>query len=92
MTETSRIHNRYRIFQLLLLYRWVSLIPPLIASITLTITGQDSLLVWGVLLTAVFLNSVILIFATQLNRAVRARPIFLIVDIFIAAGIIAVTG
>jgi len=92
MIETNRIHNRYRIFQLLLLYRWVSLIPPLIAAITLSITGQESLLVWGVLLTAVFLNSIILIFATQLNRAVRARPIFLIVDIFIAAVIIAVTG
>lgn len=92
MIEKNRFHNRYRIFQLLLLYRWASLIPPLIAAITLTAMAKESAPAWGVLLTAVFINSIILIFATQLNRAVGTHPTLLLLDLFIAAAIIALTG
>lgn len=76
------------LFRLLLLYRWLGLVPPLIALLV----NPFSWLALGVLLTAVFLNTLITLFSTQLNQQWQARPWLLLFDLLLIAVFLASSG
>ncbi len=77
-----------RIFTFLILYRWLSLIPPLV-TIFLT---RDEILPFPILIIAVSINTLISFFPRKLNRALRAHPWLLIIDLSLMAGLIAFTN
>ncbi len=76
-----------RIFALLLLFRWLSLIAPLAAWL-LALDG--TLLLALAVATAV--NSLISFFSTQLNRALRHQAWLLLADFVLVAWLIAYSG
>lgn len=87
------LDNRRRIFRLLVLYRWISLIPPLIyVFVAFSNSGDDFLRAVLALLTAVGLNTVISLFPNQLNSALQRRPWLLLIDLFVIANLMATTG
>lgn len=77
-----------RVFKFLILYRWLSLIPPLV---TLFLTDEKSLTLIT-LLVAAGTNILISLFPGQLNRALRTRPWLLAVDLGLTAVLVALTG
>lgn len=77
-----------RIFNLLLIYRWLSLIPPLI-FIGVDADSRRSL---AVLLLAAASNLIITLFPARLNRLLRRWPLFLGVDLLFCAALIALSG
>ncbi|MEZ4514120.1 MAG: GAF domain-containing sensor histidine kinase [Chloroflexota bacterium] len=77
-----------QLFRLLLLYRWLGLVPPLIALLV----GSFSWLLLGVLLTAVSLTTLITLFSTQLNQQWQARPWLLLLDLLLIAAFLASSG
>jgi signal transduction histidine kinase len=79
-----------RIFRLLILYRWISLAPPLVALLLGDEGAGTNQLV--ALAIAAGLNLLITLAFTQLNRAVLERPWLLAVDMLLAAGLMAWTG
>jgi len=87
------VNDRRRVFRLLVLYRWISLIPPLIYVFVTYADGRVGFQ-RGVmaLVTAVCLNAAISLFPTQLNRALQSRPWLLLIDLFIIANLMAITG
>lgn len=87
------MNDRRRVFRLLVLYRWISLIPPLIyVFVTYANGGVGFQRGVMALVTAVFLNAAISLFPTQLNRALQQRPWLLLIDLFIIANLMAITG
>lgn len=76
-----------QIFAFLLFYRWLSLSVPLVAWLL-----QPNGTLFGALLTAVTTNSLISLFPTQLNQALRQRPWLLAADLFLMAALIILTG
>ncbi len=87
------VNGRRRVFRLLVLYRWISLVPPLIYMVvTYGSGGADFQRGMMALATAVFLNAAISLFPTQLNHALQRRPWLLLVDLCLIAGLMAVTG
>ncbi len=77
-----------RVFKYLILYRWLSLIPPLV---TLFLTDEKSLTLITLLIAA-GTNALISLFPGQLNRALRAHPWLLALDLSLTAVLVAVTG
>ena len=77
-----------RVFKFLILYRWLSLIPPLV---TLFLTDEKSLTLMT-LRSAAGTNALISLFPGQLNRVLQARPWLLAVDLGLTAVLIALTG
>ncbi len=77
-----------KVFTFLVLYRWLSLLPPLI---TLFITQEKSLPLM-VLLLAIGITGLISSFPRQLNRALIGRPWLLTIDLCLMACFIAFTG
>lgn len=77
------------IFRLLILYRWISLVPPLVAILLGDDLGPSQL---AALAVAVALNLLITVMYRTLNRAVLERPWLLGVDLFLAVGLVAWTG
>ncbi len=93
MSETpiqaaDRLANPRRIFTFLILYRWLSLIPPLL---TLLLTDQKTLS-FLILLIAAGMNALISLFHKQLNRSLQFRPWLLAVDLALVAVLIAFSG
>jgi signal transduction histidine kinase len=92
MNETAiknaeRLANPRRIFTFLILYRWLSLIPPLL---TLLLTDQKTLS-FLIFLIACGSNSFISFFPRQLNQALRSRPWLLSLDLLLVAVLIGYT-
>lgn len=87
--------NRQRIFRLLVLYRWLSLLPPL-GVLLLDASGRSPTAVLTPHLlaftTAVLTTLAITLLPAQLNHALQQRPWLLGVDLLLAAGLIALTG
>jgi len=86
--ETDQYANPRHIFTFLILYRWLSLIPPLL---TLLLTNEKTLS-FLMLLIAAGSSALISFFPRQLNRILRSRPWFLLVDLVLVAVLIAFTG
>lgn len=78
------------IFRLLILYRWISLVPPLVALLLGDIDPGPNQL--AALAIAVSLNVLITLAHRQLNQAVLEWPWLLAVDLLLAAGLMAWTG
>lgn len=94
LLETPDVGDRWlragRIFRLLIVYRWISLVP---AVVSLLLNDEDAgpnqVAALGV---AVVVNGLITLAYRRLNRAVLAHPWLLAVDMIVAAGMIAWTG
>ncbi len=84
----DRPTSPHRVFKFLILYRWLSLIPPLV---TLFLTDEKTLTLLTFLVTA-GINVLISLFPRQLNRALRARPWLLALDLSLTAVLVALTG
>ncbi len=93
LPETISVNDRRRLFRLLVLYRWISLIPPLIYTLVAYGNGEIGFRRGGAaLVTAVLLNAAISLFSAQLNRALQRRPWLLLADLFVIANLVAITG
>lgn len=88
---TPAMNNRQRLFTLLVLYRWASLVPPLIFFIISVAQRESVEHVLSALGTAVFLNISISLFSRPLNRILRNRPWLLGLDLVFMAGIMALS-
>lgn len=91
--------NRQRIFRLLVLYRWLSLLPPLgmlllvataTAATAATATAASS--DWLAFATAVLVTLVITLVPAQLNHVLLQRPWLLAADLLLVSGLVALTG
>jgi hypothetical protein len=94
LRETRDSHFVYppRVFGLLVVYRWVSLIPPLVALILALTSGERT---WGLpaaLAVAGGINIFITLFYARLNRALLVRPWLLAIDIVIVVSLTTFTG
>lgn len=76
-----------RLVSFLVVYRWISLIPPLVAVLQ---SGQRPLLL--ALAAAAGANLIISLQHDAFNRALRQRPWILLADLLLMAGLIAVSG
>jgi len=85
--NTDQLANPRRIFTFLILYRWLSLIPPLL---TLLLAKQKALPLL-ILMIAIGINGLISLFPKQLNQALRSQPLLLAVDLALVAALIAFT-
>jgi signal transduction histidine kinase len=74
-----------RIYQLLVIYRWLSLVPPGMALLA----GQGGT---RALILAALGNLFISLFPRELNHALRKQPMLLLVDLFFCAGLTFWTG
>jgi signal transduction histidine kinase len=89
-SEPDELANGRREFQLLVLYRWLSLIPPVLA---LTLGGSGALPQAAyVLLVAALLNLLITLLAVQLNAMLHLWPWLLAVDLAFCAVLAGLTG
>jgi signal transduction histidine kinase len=81
--------NPRRIFRLLVLYRWLSLAPPLLA---LLVEGRVEAAQGAALALAAAANLVITLFAGRLNRVLQAHVTLLGADLALAALLVGLTG
>ncbi len=88
ISESDQPGSPRRIFAFLLLYRWLSLIPPLV---TLSLS-EDRRLALIIFFVAAGINVVISLFPSQLNQITRSHPWVLIFDLILMGGLIAVSG
>ncbi|MFQ5433248.1 MAG: GAF domain-containing sensor histidine kinase [Anaerolineae bacterium] len=77
-----------RAFAFLILYRWFSLIPPVI---TLLLADEKRIPIL-IFLIAVVMNVLISIFPKQLNQSLHTRPWLLVIDLGLMAALIALSG
>jgi signal transduction histidine kinase len=77
-----------RVFRLLVLYRWLSLLPPLIFLLSPVSPARE----WGAWLAAALSTLLITLFPRQLNRLVRRWPLLIGVDLAFGAALMAVSG
>ncbi len=77
-----------RVFRLLVLYRWLSLVPPLIFLFTSASPSQEL----GALLAAAFSNLLITFIPARLNHLIRRWPALIAVDLVFVAILLALTG
>ncbi len=88
----ANISSRQYLFNLLVLFRWVSLIPPLAALLLEQgPEGSQGRLMVGIV-TAILINIVISLFTTPLNHILKKRPWVLGLDLIFVAGLLAFTG
>ncbi len=76
-----------RIFAFLVIYRWLSLIPPFAALLL----ERDGVLL-SALVIAAGANVIISLFSDQLNQSLRQRPFLLTIDLLVAMWLIMFTG
>ena len=77
-----------RVFRLLVLYRWFSLVPAVLSLVG----GGLGAVSGGALAAASFVNLFITLRPVQLNAALRRRPWLLLLDVCFCAGLAAATG
>ena len=78
-----------RIFRLLILYRWLSLIPPLLFLVSAQQNQGQLTIVFAISLLP---NSIITIYSSQLNKWVQQRPWLLFTDFMVVASFIGLSG
>ncbi|NJN43665.1 MAG: GAF domain-containing sensor histidine kinase [Anaerolineae bacterium] len=84
--------HRKRIFSLLVIYRWASLLPPL-WFLFRTPTSINWLWPPGMIFGIAFFGiALITLFHTYLNRILHTRPWLLTVDLFFSAGLLIASG
>lgn len=89
LRRSSELTNSQHVFQLLLAYRWFSLIPPLLALVAGWPNNQTlSVVALG---GAVAANLFITLLPAQLNAALRRRPWLITLDLFFCAALVSVT-
>ena len=88
----DQLINPRRIFILLVVYRWISLFPALVALLLSFSNGDANTRLVLALLVAVVLNVLISSLHGRLNHALVARPWLLLVDMALVAALIALTG
>jgi hypothetical protein len=76
------------VFGLLVLYRWLSLVPPLIFLLTPASPSHQI----GALLAATFSNLLITLIPTRLNQLIRRWPALIAIDLIFVATLLAFTG
>ena len=87
-SENSRQHT----FYLLVLFRWLSLIPPLAALLFATEIGMDQARLIAAFFCAIAVNVIISLFATSLNHALESHPWILGLDLLFVGGLLTITG
>ena len=87
-SERNDFTNTHHVFNLLVLYRWISLIPPFLSLIT----AKDVTHLAIVLLAAGAVNLFITFFPVQLNAAVRKRPVLLLIDFIFCSALASFTN
>ncbi|HZD09803.1 MAG TPA: GAF domain-containing sensor histidine kinase [Candidatus Binatia bacterium] len=85
----TRIRSPHDIFRLLVLYRWISLVAPVLALLSRPVEPFRQLLP---LALAILPNMLITFDGESVNRTLRRRPALLIVDLLLVSGLIALTG
>ncbi len=90
-TSWDKSAHLRRIFNLLILYRWLSLIPALI-FLWLNLAVGNGLLLGGLLLAATGSTLLITLRAEWLNRLLRRWPPMLTLDLAFCAALIALSG
>lgn len=93
MSETTfdgvdRLTSPRRVFRYLILYRWLSLIPPLV---TLILADEKTLTLLTLIIAAA-INALISLFSRQLNGTLRTHPWLLAIDLVLTAVLITLTG
>lgn len=78
-----------RIFRLLILYRWISLIPPLLFIVLAQQNQRQLFILFAISLLP---NSIITIYSSQLNRWVKRHPWLLLADFIVVASFIGFSG
>ncbi len=78
-------------FHLLVGYRWISLLPPLIWLLLFPLTGVSTT-GWLVLAVSVALTLLLTLTAVAVNRLLLHRPWLLVFDLFLAAVLVWYTG
>jgi signal transduction histidine kinase len=86
----DRLLRPGRIIRLLILYRWISLVPPLFSLLLADEDAGSNQL--AALATAIALNGIITLTYRQLNRIVVEFPWLLALDLLLTAGLMAWTG
>lgn len=81
-----------RVFSLLVVYRWISLVPPLVFWILSFADDQIQPAQTLALVVALLLNIFITLFHDSLNQALLDRPWLLAIDMLLVAGLMAVSG
>jgi signal transduction histidine kinase len=90
MKNTSEPANTPHEFRLLILYRWLSLIPP---ALSLAASGAGALpLAAYALLAAALINLLITLLAAQLNAMLRIWPWLLALDLVFCSALAGLTG
>ena len=89
--ENNPINHRGQFFRLLLVFRWVSLIPPVLLVQRSSRFALDLPPVL-VLLLAVLVNLVITLWNEPLNRLLRERPWILAFELGYSTGLLLLTG
>lgn len=84
--------NRKQIFILLVLFRWLSLIPPLAGMFLVPLQDGEQMRVLMALVSAILINIVISFFATPLNYSLKQRPWILGFDLLFVAVLLALAG
>lgn len=86
---SRQLTSTYHIFRLLVLYRWLSLIPP---TLTLAAGGNGGAALAGVaLVAAIAVNLFIMVFPHPLNAALQRHPWLMAVDLLFCAILVSVT-
>lgn len=94
ITISDDLDNPRQLFRLLVLYRWLSLIPALIALFSSTPAtpafgvGRH----WLAVGMAILANALITRLSRQLNRLLRTYPWLLALDLLLASALIALSG
>jgi len=90
-SSIKSIFESERIFIFLVIFRWASLFPPILAVALKS--GEGQIFSPEALLGIAFLaNIFISLFNRQLNNLVVQQPLFLAVDLFFTAGILVISG
>lgn len=87
MTQQTR--NAKYLFRLLVLYRWLSLIPPILFLLPQPWGQMRQLLA---LILAVIPTLLITVYGESINRLLRQRPVLLGADLLLVTTLIALTG
>ena len=84
--------GRLQIFNLLVLFRWLSLLPPLAAMFLSTPQNGEQVYIVAAFFAAILINIIISLFASPLNNALKNQPWILGFDLLFVAGLMALTG
>ncbi len=89
-SKSDQITETRKVFRLLVLYRWLSLIPAVLP--TIEAASPERTRAVSALLAAAVANLLITLFAAQLNTALQRRPWLMTLDLLLCTVFAALTG